>query len=104
MWHIGKQKWLNGPKIPIKYYFFYASAIAINTTHVVIVGANADHDGPSTTFTLGADLESYISLMYDFKLDKWSQLAKLPIKYYPYTCLLRVPISSIIFMDKTNNR
>ena len=104
MWHIGKKRWLNGPNIPNNYYFIYASANAINKTHVIIVGANVDQDAPSTAYMFGADLETYISLMYDFKLNSWSKLPRLPIKYALYTCFLRVPISSEIFMDKMNNK
>ena len=39
-----KSKWVNGPKLPVGIFLFYASASSINSTHVIFVGANTNFD------------------------------------------------------------
>ena len=39
-WHITKQVWLKGPIIPCDIYLHHTSAVAINSTTVIFVGAN----------------------------------------------------------------
>ena len=44
IWFSKKLKWVKGPKLPDAIFFFYASASAINSTHVIFVGANTNYD------------------------------------------------------------
>ena len=44
IWNTKKSKWVNGPKLPDGIFLFYASASAINSTHVIFVGANTNFD------------------------------------------------------------
>ena len=45
IWFSKKLKWVKGPKLPDAIFLFYASASAINSTHVIFVGANTNYDG-----------------------------------------------------------
>ena len=101
MWHIKKKVWIDGPKLPTKYSFFYTTANSLNQTHVIIIGANPEIFDSE----LGPDLKSFLFLIYDFQLNKWTTLPELPISSNTqYDCFLRVPLSSTIYMDKTNHK
>ena len=45
IWFAKKLKWVDGPKLPEEIFLFYAAASAINSTHVIFVGANTNYDG-----------------------------------------------------------
>ena len=44
LWNIKKSKWNDGPELPKSIWMYHASASAINSSHVVFVGANAYFD------------------------------------------------------------
>ena len=50
LWHIKKSRWVTGPKLPKNILLYHASATAINSSHVVFIGANAYFDGASKIF------------------------------------------------------
>ena len=47
IWHITKQVWLQGPTIPNNIFLYHTSAVAINSTAVIFVGANTDYIEPT---------------------------------------------------------
>ena len=44
LYNIKKSVWINGPKLPKSIWLYHASATAINSSHVVFVGANSYFD------------------------------------------------------------
>ena len=40
IWHLTKRVWFTGPSVPEDIYLLYTSAVAINSTAVLFVGAN----------------------------------------------------------------
>ena len=41
IWNIQKSKWIAGPTLPDNIFLYYTSASAINSSHVIFIGANA---------------------------------------------------------------
>ena len=41
IWNIQKSKWIQGPTLPENIFLYYASASAVNSSHVIFIGANA---------------------------------------------------------------
>ena len=48
LWSIKKRKWINGPRLPNDVFLLHSSSSAINSTHVIFVGANAYFSGRGT--------------------------------------------------------
>ena len=44
LYNIKKSVWIDGPKLPKSVWLYHASASAINSSHVVFVGANSYFD------------------------------------------------------------
>ena len=45
LWNVRKYRWINGPRLPNEIFLLDSSATAINSSHVVFVGANAYFTG-----------------------------------------------------------
>ena len=94
-----------GPELPSEVFSFHSSAIALNSSHVAIIGGNIETNTESADgnwITWGLEKTS-LTIVYDFMRKKWSFWARLPLKKY-HICFLRHPISTVIHFDKTYNR
>ena len=94
-----------GPELPHQVFSFHSSAIALNSSHVAIIGGNIETNTESAdAFWIIWGLErTSLTIVYDFIREKWSFWARLPLKKY-HVCFLRHPISTAIHIDKTYNR
>ena len=45
IWNVQKSKWIQGPTLPENIFLYYASASAINSSHVIFIGANSLYHG-----------------------------------------------------------
>ena len=52
LWNIKKSVWTDGPELPKSIWMYHTSASAINSSHVVFVGANAYFDGCNYQFMI----------------------------------------------------
>ena len=96
---------ITGPELPSQVFSFHTSAIALNSSHVAIIGANIETDSESADggYIIWGLEKTSLTLVYDFIAKKWSFWARLPLKKY-HICFLRHPISTAIHFDKIYNR
>ena len=100
---------LLGPQIPDNIFVYNAAPVTLNSTHVAIIGVNADfsddvsYEGLDYVFGLTSIEDHYKTIVYDFETRKWKFWARLPLSHM-YTCYHRSPISAVIFFDKIGNR
>ena len=102
-----------GPQFPEDVFVYYAAPVTLNSTHVAIVGANADYSDDLSDEGLGylegyKSIENYYkTIVYNFETNTWNYWARLPLsEMYSemYDYYHRSPISAVIFFDKIGNR
>ena len=95
-----------GPDLPQNVFLLKAPAVSLNSSHVVIIGANVDYLGVLIEDNDDRFKDNYfLTLVYDFQSNTWIKWAKLPIvqpeSYIPYFI---ISISAVVFDDKYGNR
>ena len=96
-----------GPDLPQNIFLLKAPAVSLNSSHVVIVGANVDYSGLFSYSNVNEFKDNYcLTLVYDFQLNIWMKWAKLPIAAQPgvYIGWYTIISSAIVFDDKYGNR
>ena len=124
LYHIRKKTWIKGdlssilfttmfsvmyiigPNLPENIFLMNAPSVSLNSSHVVIIGANVDYVGKLIEDYYDEFKDNYfLTLVYDFQLNNWIKWAKLPLAQPEiYVGYFILSISAVVFDDKYGNR
>ena len=124
---------MTGPPVPEDIYLIYTSAIAINSTAVLFVGANIPYGcchkifinsarvldyhllksfifledlGENYWYNYNNEYKQHHTILFNFKSNKWViNLPKLQLNWnFQSKCNIFAPISTTIFHDKDGDK